>query len=299
MKQEWNTEKIQDQAGRVIIITGASSGIGKAGAKILAEKNATVVLAVRNTDKGEAVVGDIKAELPQAKLQVMKLDLSSLKSVKEFADNFFKEFDRLDLLINNAGVMMCPYSQTEDGFEIQMGTNHLGHFALTGLLMPLLMKTKDSSIVNTSSLAHRQGNIDFSDIDWMGRTYQTGQAYGDSKIANIYFTNELVRRLEGIEGAPLVTAAHPGWTATELQRHINVGGMSSMLQEPKMGILPSLMAAYDEDAKPGDFYGPSGPEERNGYPTKVASNTLSHNIENAKKLWEISEEKTKVKYLSE
>jgi NAD(P)-dependent dehydrogenase (short-subunit alcohol dehydrogenase family) len=189
-QSKWNTDNIADQSNRVIIITGASSGLGKQATKILATKNATVIMAVRNTKKGEAVATEFKKDLPDAKIEVYELDLGSLDSVRSFAKEVNKSYDRLDILINNAGVMACPFSKTQDGFEIQMGTNHLGHFALTGLLMPLLRKTKKSRIVATSSIAHKQGDIDFEDINWEKRDYVTGKAYGDSKLANLYFVYE-------------------------------------------------------------------------------------------------------------
>lgn len=296
--KKWNINDIPDQSGKVAIITGATSGLGKEAARVLAGKNAKVVMAVRNVNKGESVVDEIKKEFSSAELYVRSLDLTSLESVKAFSEDIIQEFNRLDILINNAGIMMCPYSKTKDGFEIQMGTNHLGHFALTGHLMPLLKKTKDSRIVATSSIAHRTGNIDFSDINWEKRKYNTQNAYGDSKIANLYFAYELKKRLENDENAPKVTAAHPGWTRTELQRH---SGLAQFLnnffsQSPEMGTLPTLRAAIDPEANSGDYYGPRGFMEMKGYPVKVKSNQLANNMDAANKLWEVSEEMTGVKY---
>lgn len=193
-KSKWNTNNIFDQTGRIIIITGATSGLGEEATRVLAGKNASVIMAVRNLKKGETVADEIKKEFPQADLYIRELDLSSLESVKNFADNFKKDFDRLDILINNAGIMMCPFDKTRDGFEIQMGTNHLGHFALTGYLMSLLKKTKGSRIVATSSIAHRTGNINFVDLNWEKRKYNTQKAYGDSKLANLLFVYELKRK---------------------------------------------------------------------------------------------------------
>lgn len=294
----WKNDNIPDQKGRIVIITGATSGLGKEAARVLSGKNATVIMAVRNTEKGEKAAEEIRKEFPGAEISVRSLDLSSLQSVQDFADGINKEFDRLDVLVNNAGIMMCPYSKTQDGFEIQMGTNHLGHFALTGHLMPLLKKTRDSRVVATSSAAHNMGNIDFSDLNWENRKYNTQRAYGDSKIANLYFTYELMRKFNGDENAPIITAAHPGWTRTELQRH---SGLASFLnnffsQNVKMGTLPTLRAAIDVDAQSGDYYGPKGFMEMKGYPVKVKSNKRSHDIEAARKLWELSEEMTGVKY---
>jgi NAD(P)-dependent dehydrogenase (short-subunit alcohol dehydrogenase family) len=297
-KSKWNTNNIPNLEGKVAIITGATSGLGKEAAKVLSSKGAKVIMAVRNTKKGDTVVQEIKDVIPNASIDVRKLDLDSLKSVKEFSDGVSASYDRLDILINNAGVMACPFSKTTDGFEIQMGVNHLGHFALTGHLMPLLKKTKDSRIVATSSIAHRQGNINFDDINWADREYATGKAYGDSKIANLYFTYELARKLKGDPNAPKVTAAHPGWTSTDLQRHSLVFRILNPIfsQKVENGVLPTLRAAVDEDAKSGDYYGPAGFQEMKGAPVVVKSNELSHNEANAKRLWEVSEKMTGVKY---
>jgi NAD(P)-dependent dehydrogenase (short-subunit alcohol dehydrogenase family) len=295
-KSDWWAKDISDQTGRVIIITGATSGIGKSGAKILAEKNAIVVMAVRNTQKGEQVAEEIRQKYEQADVRVFELDLTSLESVQNFAEKFKSEFNRLDILINNAGVMMSPFGRTKDGFELQMGTNHLGHFALTGHLMPLLKKTPDSRIVATSSMAHQAGNIDFDDVDWENRKYNTNRAYGDSKLANLYFTYELARKLGGEPNGPRVTAAHPGWTKTDLQRHSGMMRFMNFFfgQGPDMGILPSLRAAVDPDAQTGDYFGPSKFMQMHGNPMKVKSNKRSYDIEAARKLWEVSEQKTGV-----
>ncbi|WP_320826169.1 oxidoreductase [Reinekea sp.] len=294
----WNTSNITDQSGRVVIITGATSGLGKEATKILAGKNATVVMAVRNTEKGALVATELKSAFPSAKIDVRSLDLGSLSSVKDFAAGIHAAYDRLDILINNAGVMTCPYSKTEDDFEIQMGTNHFGHFALTGLLMPLLTKTKASRIVATSSIAHKQGKIDLEDINWEKRKYSTMQAYGDSKMANLYFAYELASKLKDDPSAPLVTAAHPGWTSTELQRHSIMFRLFNPLfsQNVAQGVLPTLRAAIDEHAKPGDYFGPSGFQELKGSPVVVKSTGLSHSDANAKKLWALSEEMTGVQF---
>jgi NAD(P)-dependent dehydrogenase (short-subunit alcohol dehydrogenase family) len=297
-KSKWNTNNIADQSNRVVIVTGATSGLGKEATKILASKNATVIMAVRNIEKGERIAAEIKKTLPEAKLEVRRMDLGNVASVAYFAERIHHSFDRLDLLINNAGVMGCPYSKTEDDFEIQMGTNHLGHFALTGLLMPLLLKTKASRIVATSSIAHRDGNIDFEDINWEKREYITNKAYGDSKLANLYFTYELARKLKKDPNAPMVTAAHPGWTSTELQRHSLMFRLLNPMfsQNVANGVLPTLRAATDEQAKSGDYFGPSGFLEMKGSPIVVKSNPMSHNEANAKQLWTLSEKLTGIQY---
>ena len=297
-KSNWNTNNIADQNNRVVIITGATSGLGKEATKILAGKNATVIMAVRNTEKGESVAAEFKKILPDAKIDVRKLDLGSLDSVRSFSEGMNTYYERLDILINNAGVMACPFSKTKDDFEIQMGTNHLGHFALTGLLMPLLKKTKASRIVATSSIAHRQGDIDFEDINWGKRKYATGKAYGDSKLANLYFAYELARKLKNDPNAPMVTAAHPGWTSTDLQRHSLMFRILNPIfsQNVANGVLTTLRAALDEQAEPGDYFGPSGFMEAKGSPIVVKSNEMSHNETNAKRLWELSEKMTGVQF---
>ena len=297
-KPKWNSNNIPSQKDKVVIITGATSGLGKEATKVLSGKNATVVMAVRNTKKGESVAQEISQSFPNAIIDVRKLELNSLKSIQTFAEGIKSSYDHLDILINNAGVMACPFSKTEDGFEIQMGVNHLGHFALTGHLMPLLKKTKAARIVATSSVAHRQGDIDFEDINWAKRTYKTGKAYGDSKLANLYFAYELARKLKDNNNALTVTAAHPGWTTTDLQRHSLMFRMLNPIfsQNVENGVLPTLRAAIDEVAKPGDYYGPSGFMEAKGYPILVNSNKMSHHEVNAKRLWDLSEEMTGVRY---
>jgi len=296
--KKWTSENIADQSGRTILITGSSSGLGKEAARVLAGKNATIVMAVRNTQKGEMVAGEIRKEITGAKVSVQELDLADLKSIKDFVQQFLTNYNQLDILINNAGVMMCPYGKTKDGFEIQMGTNHFGHFALTGLLLPRLIETENSRIVVTSSIAHTTGNIDFSDINWESRKYKTIQAYGDSKIANLYFAYELARKLQHKKDAPLVVAAHPGWTNTDLQRHSGVFSFLNpfFAQKVTMGTLPTLRAAVDPEARSGEYYGPDGFMEIWGYPVTVTSNKRSHNKEDARKLWELSVELTGVHF---
>ncbi|MDO7609858.1 MAG: SDR family NAD(P)-dependent oxidoreductase, partial [Crocinitomicaceae bacterium] len=218
-KENWTTENIPDQKGKIIIVTGATSGLGKQASKILSGKNATVVMGVRNLEKAEAVKKEFISSNPTVLIDILKLDLGNLASIKEFAKTFLSKYERLDVLINNAGIMMCPYSKTSDGFEIQMGTNHFGPFALTGLLMPILRETEGARIVSTSSLAHLGGNINFNDIHWEARKYKTNKAYSDSKIANLYFTYEMARRNKNISGFPTVVTAHPGWTKTDLLKH--------------------------------------------------------------------------------
>lgn len=297
-KSNWNSENIPDQKGCVVIVTGATSGLGKETARVLAGKNAKVIMAVRNVEKGENVASEIRKEFPNSDISVRDLDLSSLESIQNFSEGIIRDYERLDILINNAGIMMCPYSKTADGFEIQMGTNHLGHFALTGHLMRLLKKTKGSRIVATSSAGHRAGNINFADINWEKRKYNSSRAYGDSKLANLYFTYELADKFGKDADAPKITAAHPGWTRTELQRH--AGGLRFLnnffSQGPDMGVLPTLRAAIDPEARSGDYFGPARFFEMQGYPVKVKSNRRSHDKEAARQLWDISEKMTGVSF---
>ncbi|MEI3650846.1 MAG: SDR family NAD(P)-dependent oxidoreductase [Dolichospermum lemmermannii FEM_B0920] len=300
MKNEkWNTENILSQKGRIVIVTGSSSGIGYETARVLANKQASVIIAVRNLDKGNKALAKIVQQNKDTDVQVMELDLANLASVKNFTENFQKNYSRLDLLINNAGVMIPPYAKTTDGFELQFGTNHLGHFALTGQLLELLISTKGSRIVNVSSGAHNFGKIDFDDLNWEKRNYAQWTAYGDSKLANLYFTYELDRKLKEQGINTLVTASHPGWTATELQR--TAGDVMKYLngifaQDITMGALPTLRAAVEEGLKGAEYFGPNGLMEIGGYPVKVESNELSKDRAIAQKLWVVSEQLTGVKF---
>jgi NAD(P)-dependent dehydrogenase (short-subunit alcohol dehydrogenase family) len=296
--ERWTANNIPGQNGRVIIITGASGGIGYEAARILANKNAEVVIAVRNRVKGDNAVQKIITQYQNADVKVMLLDLASLKSIKNFTEEFKQKYTRLDLLINNAGVMIPPYSKTEDGFELQFGTNHLGHFALTLQLLDLINNTPNSRIVNISSGAHKYGNLNFDDLTWEKRKYKPIRAYGDSKIANLYFTFELQKRLCDIGSETIVTAAHPGWTGTELQRHSGIMNFFNnfFAMTIEQGALPTLRAAIDEDAKGGDYFGPDGFMELKGYPIKVEASNLAKDITIAKKLWDVSEELTGMKF---
>ena len=298
IKEKWDASNIAGQSGRIVIVTGSSSGIGFETAKVLAGKNANIIIAVRNLDKGNLAADRIKLQYKNAAVSVMELDLANLKSIRTFADNFRKKYSHLDLLINNAGVMIPPYSKTGDGFELQFGTNHLGHFALTALLINLVRETKNSRIINVSSAAHKSGTIDFDDLNWAKRKYSAWRAYGDSKIANLYFTYELHRRLDIAGSKVIVAAAHPGWTATELQRHsgIFIALNSLFAQNVFMGALPTLYAATADNVCGGDYFGPSGWQEWRGYPKKVESNELSHDRNIAAQLWNVSEKLTNITF---
>ncbi|MDH3492949.1 MAG: oxidoreductase [Acidobacteriota bacterium] len=297
-KANWTTENIPSQQGKVAIVTGSSSGIGFEAARIIAGKGATTIIAVRNAIKGEKAIGQIHEEFEDSDLRLMILDLSSLESVRIFADEYKREFEHLDCLINNAGVMVPPYSKTEDGFELQIGTNHLGHFALTSHLLDLLEATEGARVVNVSSNAHKMGNLDFEDLNWENRNYNKWRAYGDSKIANLYFTSEFNRRNAASGGTAIATAAHPGWTATELQRNTSIAGLLNHVfaQEGAMGALPTLRAAFDPEANAGDYFGPKGFMEMGGYPVRVEMSDRAKDADIAGRLWEVSEEMTGVTF---
>lgn len=297
-QKKWDSQDVPDQKGRIAVVTGSSSGIGCETACVLAAKNATVIKAVRNLEKGRTALEKIKTGQPDADVKIMELDLASLDSIRRFSEDFRKKYFRLDLLINNAGIMMPPFSKTVDGFELQFGTNHLGHFALTGLLSDHILKTGNSRIVTVSSGAHRYGELDFEDLNWEKRKYKKMKAYGDSKLANLYFTYALQEKLEKAGAKTIAVASHPGWTGTNLQRHVGYLNFFNRFfsQDIDMGALPTLYAASAPDVKGSDYYGPSGRHEMKGYPKKVVSNELSHNKEIAKKLWDVSEELTKVRF---
>jgi len=297
-QDKWDSNNIDDQTGKVVIVTGGSSGLGLETAMVLSGKNARVTIGVRNLERAKTALNIIKHKSPDTDIRVMELDLADLSSIKKFTDKFKQAESRLDLLINNAGVMIPPYQKTIDGFELQMGTNHLGHFALTCRLIDLLKNTPESRIVNVSSMAHKAGNINFDDLNWEKRKYKKWSAYGDSKIANLYFTFALQKRLEEENSHVIVAAAHPGWTATKLQRHAGIFSALNPVfaQTIPMGALPTLYAATDPDVRGKDFFGPSGFMEIKGYPQKVVSNTRSKDAELAEKLWKVSEELTGVTY---
>jgi len=296
-QQKWDSENISDQKGKVIIVTGSSTGLGYETAKVLADKNATVIVAVRNEAKGNAAVEKIKMENPSADIQVMLLDLADLGSVQTFAENFKRKFNKLDLLINNAGVMNPPYTKTKDGFELQFGTNHLGHFALTGLLIDLIKKTPSSRIVNVSSTAHKIGKLNFEDLNWETRPYKKMRSYGDSKLANLYFSKELQRRLNEESSGVIVASAHPGASSTPLTRHsLFFRILSLIVQNSEMGALPTLYAAVGPDIQGNDYIGPGGFQETRGYPKKVEPAEHAKDDDVAAKLWDVSEKMTGVCY---
>ena len=293
----WTSDHMGDQTGRVAIVTGANTGIGLPTAQQLARHGAQVIMACRTADKARQAVASLEDADVAANIEIMVLDLADLASVKTFADDFVRRFDRLDLLINNAGVMVPPLSKTADIFELQFGTNHLGHFALTARLLDLLERTECSRVVTVSSTAHRFGRIDFDDLQWESRKYGPQAAYGQSKLANLLFTFELQRRFEAAGATTMAVAAHPGWTGTDLQRHAGMIRAFNPLfgMQPWQGALPTLYAATSDDARGGAYYGPDGWFEMRGYPKQVDSNAASKDQAVARRLWEVSEQLTGVR----
>jgi NAD(P)-dependent dehydrogenase (short-subunit alcohol dehydrogenase family) len=298
---KWTSADIPDQTGRIAVITGANTGLGFETATALAARGAHVVMAVRNLEKGKQAAARITEATPGAEVELQELDLSSLESVGSAAAELRSAHDRIDLLINNAGVMYTPKSTTKDGFEMQFGTNHLGHFALTGLLLDRLLPVEGSRVVTVSSLGHRiRAAIHFDDLQWE-RSYSRVGAYGQAKLANLLFTYELQRRLAA-GNTTVAVAAHPGGSKTELTRNMpRLVAMATRLVEPlfqdaDLGALPQLRAATDPDVQGGQYFGPDGFQETRGYPKVVASSAQSHDVALQRRLWAVSEELTGVVY---
>src|SRR3954463_10182831 len=299
MMTNWTTDDIPDQTGRTAVVTGANTGLGYETAAALAAKGAHVVLAVRNTDKGQAAADLISRRSPGASVAVQELDLTSLESVRAAAEQLRAAHDSIDLLINNAGVMFTPKSTTKDGFELQFGTNHLGHFAFTGLLLDHIVAAPGSRVVTVSSVGHRfaRNGIRFDDLQWE-KDYSRVGAYGQAKLANLMFTYELQRRLRGT--GTIAAAAHRVGSRTDLTPTLPpLLGAVTKLAEPlfqpaEMGALPTLRAATDPGVLGGQYYGPDGFGEQRGYPKVVASSAASHDTEAQRRLWAVSEELTSV-----
>ncbi|MGQ9491774.1 MAG: oxidoreductase [Anaerolineae bacterium] len=303
----WVETHIPSQGGKVALITGANSGLGFEAAHVLAAKGAHVILAVRDAAKGERAAAAIRRSAPTADLAVLPLDLASLASIRRAAVEVLRTYDRLDMLINNAGVMAIPRRLTADGFEMQFGVNHLGHFALTGLLLPLLLRAAAARVVTVSSGAHVLGRINFDDLHGE-RRYHPWAAYAQSKLANLLFAYELQRRLAAAGGQAISVAAHPGYAATNLQRvgpemagsRLGLWLMSAsnrlLAQSAAMGALPEVYAATSPDVCGGDYIGPDGPLGQRGFPKKARSSARSYDAETAAQLWRVSEQLTGVRF---
>src|SRR5271157_2630057 len=306
-KKAWTADDMPDLSGKTIVVTGGNSGIGYEAALEFARKRAEVILACRDLGKARTAADQISASSPSAKVEVMELDLSNLASVRGFADAFHLEHPALHVLCNNAGVMAIPYRRTADGFEMQFGTNHLGHFALTGLLLDRLLATEGARVVNVSSGAHRMGKIRFDDLQWK-KGYRKWMAYGQSKLANLLFTFALQRRIDAAHAKLLAVACHPGYAATNLQAAGPRMQGSSMLeslfsfgnrlfaQSAAMGALPTEYAAVAPGVHGGDYIGPDGLAELWGNPVAVGCSAAARDAAVAKRLWEVSEQLTNVHY---
>jgi NAD(P)-dependent dehydrogenase (short-subunit alcohol dehydrogenase family) len=297
---KWTDADVPDQSGRVAIVTGSNSGLGFDTARVLAERGATVVIAARDPEKGAAAAARILQSTPAADISVQSLDLSSMDAVRAAAAEMKAAHPRIDLLVNNAGVMyVSPRQPTTDGFEMQFGTNHLGHFALTGLLLENMLDVAGSRVVTVSSVGHRMfASIHFEDLQWT-RSYNRFAAYGQSKLANLMFTYDLQRRLAAKGAHTVANAAHPGFSNTELQRHLPTfvrPAIALISQNPAMGALPTLRAATDPAVTGGLYFGPDGLGEFAGNPKVVASSKQSHDESIQQRLWSVSEELTGVTF---
>ena len=305
--QPWTYDSIPDQRGKLAVVTGGNSGIGYEAALALAGKGAQVILAVRSAQRGQEAAAGIRRAYPQAAVEVLELDLASLASVRRAAEALQRRHAALPLLINNAGVMALPHRRTADGFEMQFGTNHLGHFALTGLLLPALLAAPGARVVNVSSMLHTSGAIDFDNLDG-ARGYNRWRAYSQSKLANLLFTYELQRRLAAAGAGALSVACHPGYASTNLQSAgarmdgsrfselLTTFGNRLLAQSAAMGALPTLYAALAPDIHGGEYVGPTGLLGWRGYPGVLRSSERSYDQTAARRLWQVSEQLTGVSY---
>lgn len=302
MAKKWDETLIPDQSGKTIVITGASSGLGLSTAMALAAKGAEVIIAVRNIQKGNAAADQIRRRHANANVKIMKLDLGDLNGIRAFAAAYREQYSNLSVLINNAGVMMPPYQKTKDGFELQFGTNHLGHFALTGFLLPLLLRTPKSRVVTIGSLAARSGRIDFDNLDG-SKGYRGFTFYRQSKLANVLFARELQRRLFQAGAETVSIACHPGIAATNITSRGSGNSsnrlltflMNRLFQSAEMGALPSLYAATYPSLNGGEYIGPDGKGAKKGYPSLDPSIDLIDDPNIAERLWEVSERLTGIR----
>lgn len=294
----WTMQDAGSLRGKTFLVTGSNAGIGFSTVRQLAAQHARVVMACRNPQKGQAALQQLRAVLPDADASLMTLDLASLASVRAFAAEFLAQHDRLDVLINNAGVMMPPAGRTADNFETQFGTNVIGHFVLTGLLLPLLNRTAQARVVTMASVAHWDGKIDFDNLN-AEQGYRSWRAYAQSKLANLMFAYELQRRLQRSGAATISLGAHPGGTRSDLGRHrFLLRLLSPFGQSTDQGALPSLRAAVDPAARGGEYYGPGGLGTFAGPPVRQRSSRRSHDEAVAARLWQACEDLGGTRYLS-
>jgi NAD(P)-dependent dehydrogenase (short-subunit alcohol dehydrogenase family) len=298
---KWTVEDMPDQAGRTILVTGANSGLGLRSAEALASRGARVLMGCRNLEKAAVALEAVKKVAAYAAPEIVPLDLADLDDVRACAQRLTDELDQLDVLMNNAGVMAIPHQRTKQGFEMQFGTNHLGHFALTGLLLPLLRRAHASRVVSVSSVVHRTGRIRFN--DWEKKGYSRWFPYIQSKLAHLLFTSELQRRAAATGADLLAVAAHPGYAATNLSSGLatvyRLGAKLSdrlFAQPDRMGALPQLYAATMPDVGPDDYWGPDGFMERRGWPKRVRRSSAARDGDAARRLWEASEKLTGITY---
>ena len=301
MSTKWTAEAIPDLSGRTFVVTGANSGLGLEATRMLAARGGHVVMTARDTLKGKAALARIGQDVPGASLELRTLDLADLESVRAFAEGLRADAVPVDVLINNAGVMMTPQRTTKQGFEMQFGTNHLGHFALTGLLLDVIAQQDDPRVVTVSSTLHRQGKIDFDDL-MRTKTYSPGDAYAQSKLANLLFGLELQRRLDAAGSSVRSLMAHPGYSATNLQTTGPTGWRKALgrmanpvlAQKAAIGALPEVRAAVAPDAAGGQYYGPADFFESRGHPVLVRPSKRAQDPASAARLWEESEKLTGV-----
>jgi NAD(P)-dependent dehydrogenase (short-subunit alcohol dehydrogenase family) len=293
---KWTANDIPDLSGKTAVVTGANSGLGYQTALGLAGHGAHVVLACRDEGRGNQAIEQLRAELPDTSVELALLDLADLASVRKFAEAYAGERDHLDILVNNAGVMaLDERRQTADGFEMQLGTNHLGHFALTGLLLPQLQARPGGRVVNVTSFGHKVGRMNFGDLQWE-RSYRKWLAYGRSKLANLLFTFEFDRRARAAGSGVIAAVAHPGYAKTNLQTGTSFEWSNFLGQSAADGALPQLYGATAPDVQSGEFFGPSGFMEQRGAPQRVKAAKKAYDADSARRLWEVSEELTGVTY---
>jgi len=292
----WEQENVPQQSGKIVIITGANSGVGSEAARIMVQKGATVIMACRNMEKSRPALDELNNGNNTGKAILLKLDLSDFSSIRSFSDEIREKFPRVDILINNAGIMAPPYGKTADGFELQFGTNHLGHFMLTGMLLDLITPVEGSRVVTITSIAHFNGDINFDDIN-SEKNYNRMGAYRQSKLANLLFAYELQRQLTGSGKRTLSVAVHPGISSTGIVKlpPLLEKLKDAVLMSPVKGAFPTIMGATDISLKGGEYIGPKGFRQAYGLPVVLESSPLSHDHELATRLWKLSEESTGIR----